>query len=169
MIGGVAYNMMGLAVHPRRFDFVLPDAPDLPFDERAELVPYEAVRASLLAIMQHYLDLMAIVGATGRGRIFHIEAPPPYADEARMLTDVPWNYFTGMQREVSPRYLRYKLWRLHSDIVRQACARMGITFIERPMEAVDVDGFLRDDYYLDTMHVNEGYGALVLRQMQEVG
>lgn len=168
MVGGSAYNMMGLVVHPRRFDFILPDSPDLPFDARAELVPYDAVRAGLAAITQEYLDLMAIIRATGKGPVFHIEAPPPYPDGDRMLADVPWMFFSGMEREVSPRYLRYKLWRLHSDIVREFCERMGMSFVACPPEAVDAEGFLLPAYYQDTMHVNAAYGALVLRQMQEV-
>ena len=32
---------------------------------------------------------------------------------------------------------------------------------------VDMHGFLDEPYYLDPMHVNDAYGDLVLRQMEE--
>ncbi|MDE1173228.1 MAG: hypothetical protein PW790_06080 [Parvibaculaceae bacterium] len=160
--------IMGLARHPRPFDFVLPECPHLPLDEDAEILPLEAVRASLLAITQEYLDLIKLVRDTATGPVFHIEAPPPYADATRLLADIPWMFFGGMQRQISPAPFRYKLWRLHTQIVRESCRKQGISFIDHPPESVDGNGFLLPAYYLDSMHVNEAYGALVLAQMRRL-
>lgn len=168
MIGGASHMIMGLARHPRPFDFVLPECPEQPLDEKAEIIPLEAVRASLLATTQEYLDLIALVRKTSIGPVFHMEAPPPYEDGDRLLADIPWMFFEGMQREVSPAAFRFKLWRLHSQIVRESCRRQGIFFVEHPAESVDANGFLRPEFYFDSMHVNENYGALLLEQMKRL-
>jgi hypothetical protein len=168
MVGGAAFNIMGLCVHPRRFDFVLPSTPHLPFDPHAEIVPFGAVRAALLDITQPFLDLMGYIRDAAAGPVYQIEAPPPFVDDGRMLAEVFWPDFEGMRREISPPHFRFKLWRLHSEIVQQFCTKRNITFIPRPPEAVDADGYLLSQFYGDTMHVNEDYGALVLEQMRRV-
>jgi hypothetical protein len=168
MVGGTAFNIMALCVHPRRFDFVLPSAPQLPFDPLAELVPFGAVRSALLAMTQDYLNLMGYVRDAARGPVYHVEAPPPFADAVRKLPREFLPYFADKSREISPHYFRYKMWRLHSEIVQDFCARRSIGFIPRPPEAVDSEGFLLPRYYADPMHVNEAYGALVLAQMRRL-
>ena len=72
-----------------------------------------------------------------------------------------------MTQEISPRHLRYKIWRLHSDIVALVCAENGIDYLTHPPQAVDDEGFLRPEFSRDGIHANEAYGALQLRQMQE--
>ena len=57
-IGGGAHTVIGLVSHPRRYDFVLPENPDLPIDPRAELIPAEAVREVLTEEAAPYLKLM---------------------------------------------------------------------------------------------------------------
>jgi hypothetical protein len=166
MIGGNAHHKLGLVVHPRPFDFVLPAAPHLPLDGRAEIVPSDSVRAALVRIAAEYLDLMRLLKHAVRGQVLHLQPPPIFADESRIAPDVPWMFFEG-RRAVSPRYLRYKLWHLHSEIIQEFCRDIGILFIAHPPEAVDGDGFLLADYYANAMHVNSRYGALVLRQMRE--
>jgi hypothetical protein len=165
LIGGNAHHRVGLVVHPRRFDFVLPSCPDLPLDERAELVPFAGVKAAVLEVAREYLELMQILLATTSGPLFHLEPPPVYADEARIAPDVPWMYFQG-RRRVSPRHLRYKLWRLHCDMLREFCTENGIRYLAHPPDAVDEQGFLRPELYANAMHVNGRYGALVLAQMR---
>jgi hypothetical protein len=73
-----------------------------------------------------------------------------------------------MKREISPRFLRYKLWHLHSEIIQEFCIKRNIGFIRCPPETVDAEGFLLPQFYADPMHVNEAYGALVLTQMRRV-
>jgi hypothetical protein len=167
LIGGTAHDKLGLVVHPRRFDFVLPSAPDLPFDEQAELVPFDGVRAALAVLAQPYLDLLRLLRSSHRGPLFHLQPPPVLADEARIRPTVPWMFFEG-RREVSPRHLRYKLWRAHSELLAAFCDEQDITFLNHPPRAVDDDGFLRRQHHLNAMHVNAEYGALLLEQMRAV-
>lgn len=164
-IGGSAHDMVGLPVHPRPFDFVLPSAPDLPLDEIAEIIPVDGVRAAVLSVAQEYLDLIGQVKASPAQRVLHASPPPPYADGAAMAPRIPWGLFKVGAREVSPKFLRYKLWRLHCEIIEDFCQNIGVVFIPHPAEAVDVHGFLKPEFYEDPGHANAAYGRLVLAQI----
>jgi hypothetical protein len=165
LVGGNPHHRLGLVMHPRPFDFILADAPYLPLDTCAEIIPVDGVRAALAEAARPHLDLMRLLPRALPGPIFHFESPPVAADARRLQVDVPWMFFHG-RRRIAPRWLRYKLWRLHSAIMRESCERFGLTFVPSPSSAMDADGFLSSEYYLDAMHVNARYGALVLEQMK---
>lgn len=168
LVGGAVHGVVGMLVHPRRFDFVLPWAPELALDPAAEVLPALAVRGMLEALMAEYLALMAEVQKLCRGPMFHLEAPPPYADAQRMHADIPWSLYPGMCQEISPAVMRYKLWRLHSRIVSDWCDLAGVTFVACPAAAVDANGFMHEAYYGDGAHANDAYGELVLEQMRQL-
>ncbi|GAB2555866.1 hypothetical protein [Rhodanobacter koreensis] len=168
MIGGAAHGVLGMLVHPRRFDFVLPAEPALPLDPAAEVLPALAVRHILESLMVDYLTMMSQVHRLCAGRLFHLESPPPLADAQRMQADIPWGMYPGMCHEISPAHFRYKLWRLHSQIVGDWCARAGATFVPCPPQSVDENGFMRESYYGDGAHANTAYGELVLEQMRQL-
>lgn len=168
MIGGGAHGVLGLLVHPRRFDFVLPEQPLLPLDPAAEILPALAVRRMLESLMADYLVLMSQVRQLCVGPMFHIESPPPYANAVRMHADVPWGMFPGMCHEISPAHFRYRLWCLHSQITGEWCAAAGVTFVRCPSEAIDENGFMLEPYYGDGAHANVAYGELVLEQMRSL-
>lgn len=166
-IGGGAHTVIGLVSHPRRFDFVLPESPDLPLDPRAELVPSGAVRDSLMVQTAPYLQLMGHVRTLARKRMLHMEPPPPCRDNAQIDPHIPWPLFPDMLQEVAPPWLRYKMWRLHSRLVREFCAQADIEFVACPEAGVDAEGFLTQDSFFDGIHANSHYGALQLQQMRE--
>lgn len=168
LIGGGAYGVLGTLVHPRRFDFVLPEESQLPLDPAAELLPALAVRRVMESLLAEYLSLMAQVRELCSGPMFHIEPPPPSADSERMREGVIWAMFPGMLHEISPAALRYKLWRMHSHIVAEWCEKADVHFVPRPSEVVDAHGFLQDDYYGDGAHANPAYGERVLAQMRSL-
>lgn len=166
LIGGGAHGVLGTLVHPRRFDFVLPQAPELPLDERAELLPALAVQRLMEARVADYLALMAQVRALCGGPMFHLEPPPPSADGERMRGDVVWAMFPGMRHEIAPAALRYKLWRLHSQVVSRWCDEAGVRFVPCPPVSARTDGFLDDAYYGDGAHANTAYGERVVAQIR---
>jgi hypothetical protein len=100
------------------------------------------------------------------GRMCHIESPPPYADAERMHADMPWGMYPGMCHEISPAVFRYKLWRLHSQIIGKWCNETGTIFVPCPAETLDENGFMREPYYGDGAHANATYGELILEQMR---
>jgi hypothetical protein len=155
VIGGSAHTVLGMVEHPRPFDFVLPSDPDIPIEEGREIIPAGAVRAKLSEIAAPYFAQLPGLLATTASPIFHLEPPPPVADEARIAPFVPWPNFPGQPRQIAPKWLRYKLWRLHSELIGSA-----------PLAAMDEEGFLAKDFDQDGAHANAAYGALVLEMMR---
>ena len=168
VVGGAAHQVLTMIGYSRPIDFVLPAEPDLPLHPAAEILPYGAVRAAMAEAMAEYLKIIALVRADASERVYHIEAPPPLEDGERIHADVPWSFFADRPREVAPAPLRYKAWRLHSELVQGFCNRLGVEVIEAPRAAMDACGYLRPAYYKDAMHVGANYGALVLEQMKAV-
>lgn len=165
VIGGNTHHTLGLVRHPRPFDFVLASDPMLPLDDTAEVLPYDGVREAMLEAVKPNFELLRALRLSTAGAVFHFEPPPVSADTERLMKDVPWMFFHG-RREIAPKWLRYKLWRLHVEELRRFCEMQGITFVDGPREAIDADGFLEPAFYEDAMHVSPAYGALVVRQMQ---
>ncbi len=168
LIGGAVHHEIGLVVHPRPFDFVWPGDPDLPIEDKAELIPFDALRAAMALRTQPYLDMLNMLRETVDGAVFHMESPPPYERETLPPDDAAFYHFFGRDAVFSPIWLRFKLWRVHSDIVATHCRSIGIQFIARPQQAVTEQGFLRDGFNGTPAHANVQYGALVLAQMQKL-
>lgn len=165
MIGGAAHVVLGLLVHPRRFDFVLPSHPQLALDPDAELIPSLGVQRALESEMSEHLALMSLVRGFCTGRMFHVEPPPPCADAKWISANVRWKLLPNRRREISPSSLRYKLWRLHSQLLSRWCADAGVDLLPVPAGTTDADGFMREPFLSDGVHANERYGALVFEQM----
>ncbi|MHB1058740.1 MAG: hypothetical protein ACYC0F_12765 [Rhodanobacter sp.] len=166
LMGGAAHGVLGMLVHPRRFDFVLPAQPDLPLGPAAEILPLRAVQGMLESLMADYLVLMKQLRQCCTGALFHVEPPPPYADAGRMHADIPWPLYPGMCHEISPAPFRLKLWRLHTEILDDWCRANGAELLRCPVETMDPDGFMLDAFYGDGAHANVAYGELVLQQMK---
>jgi hypothetical protein len=167
LVGGGAHHF-ALFAHPRPYDFVLPERQDLPLSEDAELVPYDAIHAAMQARTRPYLEIMRAVRAANSGPMFHMESPPTYADEVVPPHAPGWLTFFADNPRIAPVWLRYKLWRVHSGIVRAYCEHADIAFVPHPAEAVDAQGLLTAEFHGDLGHANQAYGALLLRQMQEL-
>ena len=161
-IGGSAHTVLGLAAHPRPFDFVLPSRPELPVDPLREPVPADGVRAALAAIAGEFFGLMDALARVARAPVVQLAPPPPLADAERIAPHVPWEYFPGRQQVIAPRWLRYKLWRMHCEMIEAESARLGWGFAWQPAAALDPDGFLRPELDGDGLHAGPGYGRLVL-------
>jgi hypothetical protein len=169
LIGGNKHNILGLLNHPRPFDFVLPDEPDLPFTEGAECVPVELVADSLTRRAANEFDLLRTIRAATTVPMVHMESPPPNPSVAHIRRH------PGVFRDridalgVAPAHLRYKLWRVHSSVVRAACADAGIQFVPAPREALDAHSMLRKAAWADDpTHGSAWYGALVLKQIAAI-
>jgi hypothetical protein len=161
-IGGNAHNIMALLAHDPPFDFVCPAEPHLPLDADAEILSQAAVRDTLKRRASKHMDLFHKVAASARGPVFHAESPPPSPPHERFLSGLA--QLTD-RRPATPR-LRYKIWRLHSAIVREACDEAGVTFIPHPSRSTDDVGMLLPRYYLNPTHANAAYARLVWRQLE---
>ena len=165
-VGGSAHDMVGLAQHPRRFDLVLPERPDLPLDDRAEILPAGAVKSAIRANMEdEQLDLIRLLARPGR-RVVHVESPPPSPPGPRLDAEIgQMPYAAQSQLGSSSAWLRFKLWRLHSEIVRSACEEVGIEFLAHPKAALVDHCYLNPKFYERPCHANAGFGALVMQQL----
>ena len=166
LAGGGYHLALSALQAERRFDFLVPgEEGDLA--PGAEIIPYAAARLAMEAYIRNFVRMLALFAAAGRGRAYHVQSPPPPGDDARLAADLTTPDLTIRLCDVVPGPVRLKLWRLHSQIMREECDRLRVGFIPCPSEAIDDDGFLRPEYYLDPVHVNTAYGALVLEQIRQ--
>ncbi|MGE0279129.1 MAG: hypothetical protein AB7P20_00750 [Rhizobiaceae bacterium] len=164
-VGGSSHTVLGVLVHPRRFDFVLAEQPGLPIHPEAELLPQHAVAAMLRAHMRGYLDLMEEIAGIASEPIHHFESPPPYWNGVQMRRFIPWALFPDMKREISAAPFRWKMWRLHSALIRDWCEHIGADFTPCPERSFDERGFLAEACFQDGLHGNRAYGRLVVEQI----
>jgi hypothetical protein len=164
-IGGVRHISLGLRRHPRPFDFILPEQPDLPIEPGAELIPSAAIYAVLKLQSERYFEVLERIGTVAAGPVYQFEPPPPPTDEW-MVNKVNAKLRRGRKTGDLPlRFVRYKLWRANSQVVRDRCAEFGVEFVPSPSGAVDEEGFLRGELVANATHANPAYGALVLEQL----
>lgn len=166
-LGGNDHNVLGLVNHhPVKFDFVLPEAPDLPLQEDADIVPFELVRRTMEARLAETLAFLDLLQRSRSAPLYHLESPPPVPSEA-YIRENPDTFAELVQRHgVAPASLRYKLWRLHSSIIRETCDRLRIHFLPAPRAMQDERGMLVPAAWRnDPTHANEVYGERLYRQM----
>jgi len=166
LMGGGAPVMLSLLEYPRRFDFVLPSAPDLPLDETREIVPAEALRAVLTEASASHIESIAGIVRAASAPITQLHPPPPLADEALIKPHLAWN---GVAHVVAAKWLRYKFWRLHCEVMDAACESHGIRSRLPPRSVLDDQGFLRPGLHADAVHGNAAYGRLVLDDLRAAG
>lgn len=165
-VGGASAVVVGLVEHQRPFDFVLPAEPELPLDPTRELLPADAVRAALAAEEGKYTSLLEQIKALSSGDVIQIETPPPVEDGAFISGFVPWPLWPGQPQVVAPATLRYKLWRLSSEVVAANCARLGILYQPVPRASLDRAGFMAPGLSSDGIHGDTAYGQLVWNSLR---
>lgn len=166
-IGGNDHNLLGLVNHrPVKFDFVLPEAPDLALQEDADVVPFELVRRTLLARLAETFSYMTLLQSSTSAPLYHLESPPPVPSEEYIRQNPDACADLIAEYGVAPATLRYKLWRLHSSLVREACESGRYTFVPSPQAMQDDHGMLVPEAWRnDSTHANEVYGEHLYRQL----
>ena len=165
MLGGNGHNIVGLIRHEIPFDFVLPEAPQLPLETGSQLIPYAVMRTLLERRLQFERSTMVAFRSQYPGPFVHLESPPPPRDDQFVATSLDEFFKSRPAGSIVSASLRYKLWRLHSTIVERTCHELGITFVRTPPDACDPDGFLHQRAYGNATHANAWYGGRVLRQI----
>lgn len=169
MVAGNDHNVLGLVNHPIKFDFVLPEVPSLPLQSDADVLPYGLIRRCLAARIRTKLAVISALRTAVVAPVFHMESPPPIPSEGHIRA------YPGIFKDkidalgVAPATLRYKLWRVHSSLVREHCMTQGITFIPAPQAMQDEDGMLVEDAWNnDPTHGNRVYGEHLFRQILSI-
>lgn len=166
-MGGNVHTAMTLLAHARRFDFHLSGEPAPPVDDTAEPVPEALVRAALDAALAQDRRRLAALAALA-GPFVHLESPPPVADGDWIAAraDAYFRDRGGTMPAVAAAGLRWRAWRLHSRLVREAVEGLGGRFLPVPAAVLDADGFLDPAYAGDATHGNAAYGEATIAALE---
>ena len=168
-IGGNAHTIFGLVEHPAPFDFIDPDDESLPTDRSRQLIPYGAMNQLLKAQMKEHLEQLEALRGEWPQPFVHLESPPVNPSEAHIRENPGAFREMIAERGVAPRFIRHKLWRLHSAIYRRACEKLKVHYVPAPLEAQDENGMLAERAWNpDPTHANAWYGARVLGQLERL-
>jgi len=168
VVGGNVHNVLALIRHPRPYDFLLPDDEGPPLDREVELVPQALVRTTLTArLAPDFARLRALSEIAGA--FFHVESPPPVREEAFIAARAETAFRDRGVGDViaAGPGLRWRMWRLTSQLMRAAVERMGGHYLSAPSLACNSDGFLNLDFAADPTHGNEAYGELLIRAIED--
>lgn len=166
-ISGIMHVQLGLRrlddPSESAFDFVLPESPGLALDAGAEIIPSDAMREVIRGQFKSRLKMLTRLAAVAPNRVVQFAPPPPVSD--RWLEPL-LDKTSVKATELPNRWLRWKLWRLTVDVFRQHARDLGARFVETPPQAMDADGFMRDDLVRNATHGNTAFGALLLEQIR---
>lgn len=179
-IGGNTHNVLGLLKHPQPFDFVLPGREELPFEKNAKLISFDILKERVELQASHKLAILSMVKAVIGNQIpiYHVESPPPIENSEYIISKLDGCFRQTLKQRgidnieknvIASSVLRYKLWRLHSQIFQEHCCEEGISFINVPAEAMSNEGFLLKEFWShsDVTHANQLYGECILKQLEE--
>lgn len=160
---GNEYNAVGLARHPRPFDFYFPSDPDLPTDTNAELITlstFEEVARQRLEDFKFYLETFSRSVSLP---IISVPPPPPVPD-AEHIAAHPSMFASAIRNlGISPAYLRLKIWKVFVRAQEQICQDVGVRFHRLPAAVFDSSGCLAKQYWnADPTHGNVEYGKVIL-------
>ena len=166
MVGRNVHNIFGLMRADVPFDFVLPEAPDLPIEGGAQLIPYAAMTACLERHLGHDRSTLEALRRQFPRGLVHLESPPPPRDDEYVTQHLGAFRTLNASGHIVSAALRFKLWRLYSTIMRRFCQELGIVYVPSPIETRDAHGFLARQAYGDATHGNPWYGSRLLLQLE---
>ncbi len=165
-IGGAEHFLRGAVCDPRRYDFILPDQPDLPLTQGAEIIPYDLVLAECVANTRARFRLIETVRGLSSLPVAHLSPPPPVASSAIIEAELPRDWRDDVAKYGVPSlWFRYRIWAAFMAAGRIAAAETGVIWLDTPAQSRDGNGFLRESYRRDGFHGNAAYGELVLAQL----
>ena len=170
-IRGNNHNIFGLLEHPTPMSIGDARTGCVPEDDKMRhFIPEDVIRAQFQGLLSAgvFVHFEPLVAAFAPARVFHLCPPPPSGDQAH-IEKHPGVFASQLGRGVSPMPLRVKLYRIQTELYRNACRDAGIEFVDVPGGAVGGDGALKREYWNpDPTHGNAAYGRLVLDQIQTI-
>jgi hypothetical protein len=167
-VGGNAHSVFGLVEHARPFDFELAGESSPPLLPGREPLPGALVAAALRdsELFRQQAAMRRWLCQLSPAPCLELESPPPPRDDAHILAHP--GHFGPLLAEhgVAPAALRYKIWRLQSAAVRQACNELGLRLLPAPASVRDAQGFLVPQALADDpTHANPWYGRQLIEQV----
>lgn len=158
LLGGSFHHMLGLMKSDPPFDFIHPKYPTLDLDDDAQVIPYYAVKEILLNDINEQEKLLKSISSSFTCNIFHLGFPPTVLNEDLMMSKIePFFLEKYEQPKLAHFNLRFKLWRLYSDLFSQACSKYDIPFLQVPDNMLESGMFLKEEAFGDSMHANQVY------------
>jgi hypothetical protein len=162
--GGNEHNILGIVRNKRPFDFVLSSAPDLPLQPGYELVPEALIREVLNSYMAESLQTMRAFRAATRLPVMQLEPPPPLPNHRVLAYPREFVRAALFRKNIAPELVRYKLWRLESEIYARFCDQFGIAYLRAPPRMIDRSGMLaQSGWGSDATHASPRYGIEVVK------
>lgn len=175
--GGNAHLAHFLFAPNPLFDFVPSSHPDLPLNEDVDIVPEELVRTFLRPAVDQLEQRVRLLKSVAT-EVLVPGTPAPKEDDAfiRMRLGKEPYFIRAAERlgvdvatvPLSPALLRYKLWLVLQDLLREMALTTSAKFVPVPAETQTPDGFLHPSCWLnDITHANLTFGSLLLRALCE--
>jgi hypothetical protein len=162
--GGNEHNVLGIVRNKRPFDFVLSSAPDLALQPGYELVPEALIREVLKNFMAESLQTMQAFRAATRLPIMQLEPPPPLPNHRVLAYPRELARARLFRQRIAPALVRYKLWRLESEIFARFCTQAGIAYLRAPQSMIGENGMLAEEAWgSDATHASARYGLEVVK------
>ena len=163
---GSEHFIWALQGNVRPFDVVLPDAPDLPRMPVGELVPYAMMRQLVHDSVYPTLLFNARMTALTSLPVYQILPPPPVVDERHIREYAQEPYKTMVAENGVPhRIMRYKLWRIWIEVAKRIAHDTGTITVDPPLDGLDAEGLVREEYCADGVHVTADFGAMIWRDV----
>jgi hypothetical protein len=128
-----------------KYDFDLPNYTFLSVDETKKLVPFAQILSEIERLYAPFFLFVKKLQESGFNRLAVHSIPPRTKDDDAFFK------WIGVQ---TTHTIRAKLTILANNILRRKCNEMSLGFID-VYNDLTKDGFLRKEYELDGMHVNE--------------
>ncbi len=145
------------------FDFASHGLPD--DDSVSRRIPFAEIKAALAHHIRHVVETTKLVAKKAPVPLYYLESPPPIGDNDFLTAHPSWAAPAFAKAPPANPILRLKMWRLHSQIVREICTKCGVKFVAVPESVMDSRGMLvRDAYRDDIMHANAWYGSQIVVQ-----
>lgn len=164
-MGGNEHNVLSIVQLYQRYDFILGEAPDLPLESNAEILPEALIRETLREWMDEKVAVLRAVREATKLPIVQI-APPPPLPRAQVIAH-PREFFRNAVdlRKLSPDPLRHKMWRVQLGLYRELCAEIGVLYVEPPVDMIGDDGMLAQKAWGgDATHANELFGRATVAE-----
>jgi hypothetical protein len=162
--GGNEHNVLGIVRNKRPFDFVLSSEPDLPLQPGYELVPEGLIREVLKSYMADSLQTMRTFRSQTELPVMQVEPPPPLPNRRVLAYPREFVRASLLRKKIAPELIRYKLWRLESDIYTTFCNEFDIAYLRAPSGMIGPNGMLAEvGWGSDATHANQRYGIEVTK------
>lgn len=138
------------------YDLILPYETPYGVREGSKIMPYSVARRAAQKAFAPIAKALERLKKMGLPRLMVAELPPPSLDQA---------YFDKLHGFTCPLDTRYKATVLFNEVLREACAQVGVKVVSIWSEIVDERGYLRHEFELDGVHLNREACLAALRQI----